>query len=290
MPRAAPKKSLKTAAKKKRKSPARTIGTGNFKPTISAAEAIDRLVAEAPLPEWRPHQDPIAELALTLLSQNTSDTNSGRAYQNLLRAFQTWDDIVAAPTDAVEDAIRIGGLAKTKAPRLQALLAELRERLGPDWDPAILRTMPMPEAKQWLISLPGVGPKTAACVMLFSLGRPALPVDTHVERVSKRLGLVHTKVNAVKSHDVLEAQMDPELYYDYHVAVIRHGRRVCKAPLPICDRCTLADDCPSAFFRERNRPDGATGKRIVGGKVSEKVGGKAGKAGKNTRPKTNPKR
>ncbi len=261
MPPASPNKSVKTAPKRKRKSPPRTAGTGRFKPRISAAEVVDRLVAEAPLPEWRPHEDPVAELALTLLSQNTSDTNSGRAYQNLLQAFETWDDVVAAPTDDVEDAIRVGGLAKTKAPRLKALLSELRDRLGPQWDASILRTMPMPDAKRWLTSLPGVGPKTAACVMLFSLGRPALPVDTHVERVSKRLGLVHTKVNAVKAHDVLEAQMDAELYYDYHVAVIRHGRRVCKAPLPVCDRCVLAADCPSAFFHEQRRPDGATGKR-----------------------------
>ena len=246
-------------ASKRRRPP--TIGTGKFKPLISAAEVVDRLVAEAPLPEWRPHQDPVGELALTLLSQNTSDTNSGRAYQQLLARFPDWDAVIAAHVDEVEDAIRVGGLAKTKAPRMQALLAELRGRLGDDWDASLLRTMPMPEAKEWLISLPGVGPKTAACVMLFSLGRPALPVDTHVERVSKRLGLLHAKVSAVNAHDLLEGQMDSELYYDYHVAVIRHGRRVCKAPLPICDRCVLADSCPSAFFAERGGPDGATGKR-----------------------------
>ena len=119
-------------ASKRRRPP--TIGTGKFKPLISAAEIVDRLVAEAPLPEWRPHQDPVGELALTLLSQNTSDTNSGRAYQQLLARFPDWDAVIAAHVDEVEDAIRVGGLAKTKAPRMQALLAELRGRLGDDWD------------------------------------------------------------------------------------------------------------------------------------------------------------
>ncbi len=248
----------KKARKRRRRPP--DVGIGRFKPRISAPEIVDRLVAEAPLPEWRPHEDPVGELVLTLLSQHTADTNSGRAYQQLLARFPNWDAVITAEAKEVEDAIRVGGLAKTKAPRVQALLPELRDRLGDEWDASPLRTKPMPEAKEWLISLPGVGPKTAACVMLFSLGRPALPVDTHVERVSKRLGLLHAKVNAVYAHNLLEGQMDAELYYDYHVTVIRHGRRVCKAPIPTCDLCVLADSCPSAFFAERGGPDGATGK------------------------------
>ena len=187
------------------------------------------------------------ELAPTLPSQTTSDHNSGRAFQRLIATFPDWNAVVAAPGAAVEEAIRVGGLAKTKTPRLQALLQALRERLGKDWDPAILATMPIPEAKEWLTSLPGIGPKTAACVLLFSLGRPALPVDTHVHRVSGRLGLIGPKVNAVAAHDDLEAQMDPALYYGYHVAVIRHGRRVCKAQRPLCEDCVLNDVCPSAF-------------------------------------------
>jgi endonuclease-3 len=266
----------KKTSKRRRHPP--TVGRGKFKPSISAAEVVDRLVAEVPLPEWRPHQDPVGELALTLLSQNTSDTNSGRAYQQLLARFPNWDAVIEARVDEVENAIRVGGLAKTKAPRMQALLTELRERLGDEWDASLLRTMPMPEAKAWLISLPGVGPKTAACVMLFSLGRPALPVDTHVERVSKRLGLLHAKVSAVNAHDLLEGQMDSELYYDYHVAVIRHGRRVCKAPLPICDLCVLADSCPSAFFVERGGPDGATGKRAPARRTAKKSAGRAARS------------
>jgi endonuclease-3 len=123
----------------------------------------------------------------------------------------------------------------------------VREQLGDDWDAGLLSTLPMPEAKSWLTSLPGIGPKTAACVMLFSLGRPALPVDTHVHRVSQRLGLVGPKVNAVAAHEALESLMPAALYYGYHVATIRHGRRICKAQRPRCDACVLADGCPSAF-------------------------------------------
>ena len=231
----APKRRTTTSKRRTRKSP------------LTPADVVERLEAEAPLTPWRPHRDPVAELVLTLLSQNTSDHNSGRAFQRLIATFPDWDAVIAAPLAAVEEAIRVGGLAKTKAPRLQALLQSLRERLGDAWDAATLDTMPIPEAKEWLTSLPGIGPKTAACVLLFSLGRPALPVDTHVHRISQRLGLIGPRVNAVAAHDALEDQMAPALYYGYHVAVIRHGRRVCKAPRPLCDACVLNDVCPSAF-------------------------------------------
>ena len=207
---------------------------------------IKRLTNEAPLTPWRATNDPVTELVLTLLSQNTSDTNSGRAFQQLLKRYPNWDAVLAAPVDELEDTIRPGGLAKTKAPRMQALLGQLRERLGPDWDASRLATMPIPDAKQWLTDLPGVGPKTAACVLLFSLGRPALPVDTHVHRVSQRLGLIDGKVGALPAHDLLEAQMPKQRYYDFHVTLIRHGRRVCHKQRPKCGECVLVDRCPSA--------------------------------------------
>ena len=207
---------------------------------------INRLVKEAPLTPWRPTRDPVTELVLTLLSQNTSDTNSGRAFQQLLARYPDWDAVLASDPDELEDTIRPGGLAPTKAARMRELLAQLRERLGPEWDASILATMPIREAKEWLVSLPGIGPKTAACVLLFSLGRPALPVDTHVHRVSQRLGLIDAKVNAVKAHDALEAQMPTAKYYDFHVSIIRHGRRVCHARRPRCSDCVLRDRCPSA--------------------------------------------
>ena len=207
---------------------------------------INRLIKEAPLTPWRATNDPVTELVLTLLSQNTSDTNSGRAFQALLKRYHDWDAVLEAPVDELEETIRPGGLAKTKAPRMQALLAEVRDRLGPDWDASRLRDMPIAEAKQWLTELPGVGPKTAACVLLFSLGRPALPVDTHVHRVAIRLGLLGPKVAALPAHDMLEAQLPPDKYYDFHVTLIRHGRRVCHKQRPKCNECVLYDRCPSA--------------------------------------------
>lgn len=186
---------------------------------------------------------PVFELVLTLLSQHTSDHNSGQAMHRLIEAYPTWDEIVAAPTSGIEDAIRPGGLAPTKSKRLHALLGEVKERV-PDWELEFLRDLPLNEAKQWLTSLPGVGPKTAACVLLFALERPALPVDTHVERVAKRLGLVPAKMTAVKVHDALEVQLAPDEVYAFHVDLIQHGRRTCHARGPKCETCPLLERCP----------------------------------------------
>ena len=186
---------------------------------------------------------PVFELVLTLLSQHTSDRNSGQAMHRLIERFPTWDAVLAAPVREVEDAIRPGGLAPTKSKRMQELLAEVKVR-KPDWDLRFLRRMPLEDAKAWLTSLPGVGPKTAACVLLFALERPALPVDTHVERVSKRLGLVPLKMPADKAHAVLEAMLQPDEVYAFHVDLIQHGRRTCHARGPKCDECPLEPRCP----------------------------------------------
>ena len=213
--------------------------------TWAPAELIAVLDEEYGRPEAQPHGDAATELALTLLSQNTSDHNSGRAFQRLLERFPSWDAVIAAPTAEVEEAIRPGGLAQTKAPRLQQLLAEVRER-APGYDLGFLRELPLDEAKAWLRALPGVGPKTAACVLLFALGRPALPVDTHVFRVAGRLGLVPPKLTPEKAQLRLEATVRPEDQYAFHVLLIRHGRHTCAARAPACDRCPLAAACPSA--------------------------------------------
>ena len=186
---------------------------------------------------------PVFELVLTLLSQHTSDRNSGQAMHRLIERFPTWDAVLAAPVREVEDAIRAGGLAPTKSKRMQELLAEVKART-PDWDLGFLRGMPLEAAKGWLTSLPGVGPKTAACVLLFALERPALPVDTHVERVSKRLGLVPLKMPADKTHAVLEARLEPDEVYAFHVDLIQHGRRTCHARGPCCEICPLETRCP----------------------------------------------
>lgn len=186
---------------------------------------------------------PVFELVLTLLSQHTSDHNSGEAMHRLVERFPTWEEVLNAPVDEIEAAIRPGGLAPTKSKRMQALLTEVRER-RPDFDLEFLRELPLGEAKAWLTSLPGVGPKTAACVLLFALGRPALPVDTHVERVAKRLGLVPPRMPADKAHDALEAMLEPDEVYAFHVDLIQHGRRTCHARGPKCDVCVLAERCP----------------------------------------------
>ncbi len=212
---------------------------------LTPARIIARLDAEFGTPPWRPYGDPVAELVLTLLSQNTSDTNSGRAFIRLLNDFPDWRSLLDADVKAIERAIQPGGLAPTKAPRLQAMLREVWSRCG-SFDLSFLREWPLEEARAWLRSLPGVGPKTAACVLLFSLGRPALPVDTHVHRVAKRLGLVAEKTTAEQAHGLLEAMLTPEQVYPFHIQLIKHGRRTCSAQRPKCPACPLRTACPSA--------------------------------------------
>ncbi len=219
--------------------------------TLTPARIIALLERAYGAVPWRPAGDPIAELVLTLLSQATSDTNSGRAFIRLLNDFPTWESLLDADPKAIERAIAPGGLAPTKAPRLQALLREVWSRCG-SFDLTFLRDIPLEEARAWLRSLPGVGPKTAACVLLFSLGIPALPVDTHVHRVAKRLGLVPEKTSAEKAHELLEAMLTPEQVYPFHIQLIKHGRRTCNAQRPKCPACPLRSGCPSAsaFYPE----------------------------------------
>jgi len=212
---------------------------------LTPARIIELLDREYGTLPWRPHGDPVAELVLTLLSQNTSDNNSGRAFIRLLNDFPDWPSLLDADVKRIERAIQPGGLAPTKAPRLQAMLREVYQRRG-SFDLSFLRDLPLEEARAWLRSLPGVGPKTAACVLLFSLGRPALPVDTHVHRVATRLGLVPEKTTAERAHEVLEAMLTPEQIYPFHIHLIQHGRRTCTAQRPKCPVCPLRKHCPWA--------------------------------------------
>tara|TARA_B100000700_G_scaffold331758_1_gene468091 strand:+ start:23014 stop:23685 length:672 start_codon:yes stop_codon:yes gene_type:complete len=191
---------------------------------------------------------PLFELVLTLLSQHTSDHNSGRAMNQLINKFNSWDDLISAPLKDIEDAIRPGGLAPTKSKRLQKLLIEVKRR-QPDWDLNFLRDLSIFDAKKWLISLPGVGPKTAACVLLFSLNIPALPVDTHVGRVSKRLGFANNKLSNDELHDVLEKKIKPDQIYLFHMSLIQHGRRICHSRKPECHKCPLLKNCPQIDVR-----------------------------------------
>ncbi len=212
-------------------------------PPLAPGEIMRRLGALYGEPTWTPHGDAVAELVLTVLSQNTADTNSGRAFTQLLRRYPTWAAIAEAPPDEVVATIQPGGLAAQKAPRIQAILRAVEER-SPGWDLEFLRAMPLEDARAWLRALPGVGPKTAACALLFALGLPAMPVDTHVERVSRRLALIPERLDAARAHDALEALVDPAAYYRFHMLLIKHGRRTCIARRPACERCPLAPECP----------------------------------------------
>jgi endonuclease-3 len=205
-------------------------------------EALSGLYGE---PVWRPHGDAMTELVLTILSQNTSDANSGRAFTRLVSRFPTWEALMVADPVEIEREIQVGGLGATKAPRIKGIIEEVWQRRG-SFDLSFLGEIPLGEAKAWLRSLPGVGPKTAACVLMFALGRPALPVDTHVGRIARRLGLVPAKTGAAAAHDLLEAMLAPEEVYPFHISLIKHGRRLCRAQRPLCAECPLSDRCPTA--------------------------------------------
>ncbi len=193
-------------------------------------------------PAWRPNMDAVSELVNTILSQNTNDVNRDVAYQRLRERFPTWEEVRDATTEDVIEAIRPAGLANQKGPRIQQALRIIGEERG-ELTLDFLADWPINEAKAWLSDIKGVGPKTAAIVLLFSLGIPAFPVDTHVHRVTRRLGLIGPKVSREKAHDELEELVDPEDYYALHLNLIRHGREVCASRNPQCERCSLQDLC-----------------------------------------------
>ncbi len=205
---------------------------------------IERLVPVYGPVEWRQRMDPLDELIFTVLTQHTSDLNAERAFKQMRARYPAWRDVLDAPVEDLTDAIRSGGLANQKSARLQLILADILKRHG-RFDLAFLGAMSMDEARSWLLALPGVGPKTAAVVLAFSFGMPAMPVDTHVHRVSRRLGLISKKTTADDAHPILEDLIKPEDRYMAHVLLIAHGRRTCKALHPLCGNCALNDVCPS---------------------------------------------
>ena len=200
--------------------------------------------------QWRRGLNGLDGLIATILSQNTSGTNSSRAFARLKETFPTWQACLSAPVAQVEAAIRCGGLARRKARRIQALLGHIEQERG-RLSLAFLGRWPIEQAREWLMRLDGVGPKTAACVLLFNFGRPALPVDTHVHRVSRRLGLIDEHVTAEAAHAILQAACPDECVYAFHVLLIAHGRQTCRARKPQCDQCVLARQC--RWWQERKR-------------------------------------
>ncbi|MCZ7543485.1 MAG: endonuclease III [Anaerolineae bacterium] len=202
----------------------------------------DLLKATYGAPTWRPHLSPVDELVSTILSQNTNDGNRDRAFMQLRARFPTWEAVRDAPEHEVIEAVRPAGLANHKGPRIQAALRHLTEtqgRITLDH----LEDMPLEEARAWLTGIDGVGPKTAAIILLFAFGKPAFPVDTHVHRVSKRLGLIGPKVSREQAHADLEALVPPADYYVFHLNMIAHGRALCYARTPACARCPLSAHC-----------------------------------------------
>jgi endonuclease-3 len=189
--------------------------------------------------------EPLEELILTVLSQNTSDLNSERAFELMRQRWPTWEALAVASASDLADAIRSGGLANTKAPRILAILRTIQARDG-SLDLSWMREATDADVTDYLLSLPGVGPKTAACVLAFSLGRDAIPVDTHVFRVAKRLGFLGERTDPVAAHRVMAQAVPPRLRVPMHVGLIRLGREICKPGRPRCEECPLNDLCPTA--------------------------------------------
>jgi endonuclease-3 len=224
-------------------------------PAGLAAKALrvhEALLAHYGPPVQKERRDPLSELIVTILSQNTADVNTERAYRRLRERFPTWEEALAAPVEEIAAAIRVAGLAQIKAPRIRAILEDLaRERGALSLD--FLADLPVDAARAYLTSLHGVGPKTAACVLLFSLHMPALPVDTHVHRVSGRLGLVPAGTTAERAHALLEDLVPVALYYPFHLLFIAHGRTICHARRPACAACPVAAECD--YYRDVVLPE-----------------------------------
>jgi len=214
---------------------------------VAIEEVIELLEQEYGPRKWQPDRDPIDVLIGTILSQNTSDANSGRAFASLKASFNSWKAVASAPAEHIAQVIKSGGLSQIKAVRIKQVLEQIEREQGRIRLDS-LKSKSMSEAEDCLMRLPGVGHKTARCVLLFSLGKPSLPVDTHVFRVAKRLGLIDSRASIEKAHSLLQEQTPPSKVYQFHIHMIEHGRRVCHARQPRCNRCILRSACPSSLY------------------------------------------
>lgn len=226
--------------------------SGPMNPQALAGEVYRRLLVAYGKPDWRPRLLPVDELVLTFLSQNTSDLNSGRAFEALRARYSTWQAVLDAPTAELAETIRSGGLAQQKAPRIQNALRRILAERG-ELSIDFLADLPTDEAMHWLTSLDGVGHKTASIVLLFCFDKAAFPVDTHVGRVTRRLGLAAPKESEEKIKAIWEELAPPDWYYPLHLNLIRHGRQVCRARVPDCPACVLNDVC--SYYGERSRAE-----------------------------------
>lgn len=186
--------------------------------------------------------DPLDVLIETILSQSTTNANSGRAFENLKRRFPTWEAAMRARVTSIEAAIKSGGLARQKSVRIKELLNDIHRRRG-SLDLSFLKTAPLEEAKQFLASFKGVGPKTVACTLLFAYNRPVFPIDTHIFRIARRIGLISEKCSDEEAHSLMGEMIPKKRYYEIHINLIRHGRKICRPRDPLCERCCLIDYC-----------------------------------------------
>lgn len=191
---------------------------------------------------WEPGSAPLSILIGTIISQNTSDMNSARAFKALRDTFKSWEDVAGADVSELANVIRCGGLSIIKAERIKWALEHIQKERG-SLELDFLEGLPISQAKAWLEALPGVGPKTAACVLMFSLGKPIMPVDTHVYRIARRLGVIDSRLSYQRACKVLEGLIPAPYVYQLHLHLIEHGRRVCKAQHPRCSSCILNGCC-----------------------------------------------
>lgn len=203
---------------------------------------IQNLKAVYGVPECETDLDPLDVLIETILSQSTTNVNSRRAFESLKRRFPTWDEARRARAVSIEAAIKSGGLARQKSVRIKQLLNDIYERRG-SLDLSFLATAPLEEAKQFLASFKGVGPKTVACTLLFACNRAVFPIDTHIFRIARRLALIPEKCSDEEAHRLMTEMIPDSRYYEVHVNLIRHGRKTCRPSDPLCERCCLVDYC-----------------------------------------------
>jgi endonuclease III len=246
VPSTTPRHRLRSTAQSSRSE----VSAGAWKPPSRARvkRIRERLREVYGIPLMRPHERPIAELVLTVLSQSTNDRNRDVGFLRLRERLRTWEAVMRAPLAEVEEAIRPGGISKVKSARIQAILRAIdadstdsEGRLSLQWLPQV----PLRQARDYLLALPGVGRKTAACVLLFAYGLRDVPVDTHVSRVGIRLGLLDGAAPFAELHDEMLALTPPGQELELHVNLLRHGRRTCHARSPACRECALARMCPS---------------------------------------------
>jgi endonuclease III len=214
-------------------------------------QVMDRLISFYGQPTWRNPLPAVDELVSTILSQNTNDINRDRAFDRLKARFSTWEEVISAPVEEVIDCIRVAGLANQKGARIQQILGAIQQERG-SLDLSFLAEMDVEQAKAWLRHFNGVGPKTAAIVLQFSLGIPAFPVDTHIYRITGRLGLRPSTQPVEETHVLMESLISSDLYYAGHLNLIRLGREICHARKPECSHCPLPDLCDFYISNNKN--------------------------------------